>query len=233
MNRTDRLHAISELLRRGRGRGRTAAQLAAALEVSVRTIKRDVSALQQAGTPIWSRPGPGGGYVLDESASLPPVAFTPAQVVSLAVSIAALPAGSPFGVDARAAAAKVLDTLGASARSRAEGLAGRVWTMRGESGPVAHPAVLRAMERSLIESVALSIRYRASDGSTTTRVVEPIIAAWGGGRWYLVAHCRLRDDIRWFRFERIVRADVTRERYAPRAVAEIGDPPAGAAPVGG
>ena len=54
MNRTDRLHALSEELRRAGQHGRTAARLAGWLEVSTRTIKRDVAALQQAGLPVWS-----------------------------------------------------------------------------------------------------------------------------------------------------------------------------------
>jgi len=73
VNRTDRLHALSEELRRAGQHGRTAARLAGWLEVSTRTIKRDVAALQQAGLPVWSQAGPGGGYVLDEAATLPPV----------------------------------------------------------------------------------------------------------------------------------------------------------------
>ena len=72
MNRTDRLYALTEALRRAGPTGRTSAQLAAHLEVAPRTIKSDVSALQQAGVPIWATAGPGGGYALDPAATLPP-----------------------------------------------------------------------------------------------------------------------------------------------------------------
>lgn len=232
LNRTDRLYAIDEALRRARPRGTTATHLAQDLEVSVRTIKRDVSALQQAGVPIWARPGPGGGYVLDTSASLPPVAFTAAQAVALAVTLAAFPTG-PFAVDARTAAAKVLDTLAPAARARAELLASRVWTLAAAGGNRARPRVLRSIERSLVENLALAISYRSADGSPTRRVVQPVIVSWTDGRWYLVAHCTLRDDIRWFRLARIERADLTRDHYEPRPVTDIGAPPMGAAPVGG
>ena len=231
MNRTDRLYAIDEALRRVSPRGTTAARLAEDLEISVRTIKRDVSALQQAGVPIWARPGPGGGYVLDASASLPPVAFTAAQAVALAVTLAAFP-GGPFAVDARNAAAKVLDTLGPAARDRAELLANRIWTLTAAGDKRARPQVLRSIERSLVENLALAIMYRSHDGSTTRRVVQPIIVSWTDGRWYLVAHCKLRDDIRWFPLERIERADLTRDHYEARPVADIGAAPGGAVPVG-
>jgi len=231
MNRTDRLHAIHEALRAARSGGITAAGLAESLEVSVRTIKRDVSALQQTGAPIWARPGPGGGYVLDASASLPPVAFTPSQAVSIAVALTVLPPGSPFGVDAANAALKVLGTLGPTARAQAEELAKRVWLMPAESFKPASAGVLRAIERSLAERLALTIRYEGDEGNETLRTVEPVIAAWVNKRWYLAAHCRLRDGIRWFRTDRIGRAWLTREPYEPRSVTEVGSPPPGAEPV--
>lgn len=78
MNRTERLYALHEALRRAGTGGCTAARLAEDLEISVRTVKRDVSALQQSGVPVWAQHGPGGGYRLDPSATLPPVAFSPA-----------------------------------------------------------------------------------------------------------------------------------------------------------
>jgi predicted DNA-binding transcriptional regulator YafY len=230
VNRTDRLHAIHEALRRARSGAITAARLAEDLEVSVRTIKRDVSALQQSGAPIWAQPGPGGGYVLDVSASLPPVAFTPSQAVSIAVALAVLPPGSPFSVDAATAAAKVLDTLGPAARTGAEALAQRVWVLPAQDFEPASPGVLRAIERSLAERLALTIDYRDDRGNKTRRTIEPIMAAWGNERWYLVAHCRMRDGIRWFRTDRIEHAWPTRETYQPRPIADLGTPPPTARP---
>ena len=232
MNRTDRLHAIHEALRRAGPKGTTAARLAADLEVSARTIKRDVSALQQSGALIWSQPGPGGGYVLDASASLPPVAFTPTQVVALAVAVELLPPGSPFATDAHTAALKVLDTLNPAGRQRAAAISGRVWALRNEGERPVTPSVIRAVERSLAENRALALTYESPEGETTKRTVEPIMTAWGNGRWYLVAHCRMRTDIRWFRLSRIRRADISGEPYTPRPVTDVGTPPPGATPIG-
>ncbi|MDQ3899181.1 MAG: HTH domain-containing protein, partial [Actinomycetota bacterium] len=62
MKRVERLHALSEMLRRSGARGVSAERLAREFEVSVRTIKRDLDALENSGAPVWSRPGPGGGY---------------------------------------------------------------------------------------------------------------------------------------------------------------------------
>lgn len=235
MNRTDRLYAITEELRRVGRTGTTGPRLARRLEVSERTIKRDVSALQQAGLPIWAQAGPGGGYVLDPAASLPPVNFTPSQAVAVAIALAALPGGSPFGADARAAQAKVWDALGSGDRERAQSLAGRVWLrppqLAADDGGRADPHVLRALEQSLATQRVLAIRYLDGRGNTSSRRVEPVILAHTEGHWYLVAWCRLRTAIRWFRVDRIERADLTAETHEPRDVAEAGEPPSSAAPV--
>jgi predicted DNA-binding transcriptional regulator YafY len=300
VNKTERLYAVAEELRRAGPAGTTGPRLARRLEVSERTIKRDVSALQQAGLPIWAQAGPGGGYVLDASASLPPVNFTPQQAVAVAVALAALPPGSPFAVDAAAAQGKVWDALGPEARERATALAARVWidhgprpapdggarpdadvadvadatlsaalsggtrgadptsesagaaaggsvppgaevggaspdTAAASDGPVPRARVrlqvLRAVEQSLARSLVLAIRYRDARGGWSARRVEPVILAHAGGLWYLIAWCRSREAIRWFRLDRIERADLTGEPYEPRPVAEVGSPPSGAASV--
>ncbi|MCR1982589.1 WYL domain-containing protein [Cellulosimicrobium cellulans] len=280
MNRTERLYALAEELRRAGRTGTTGPRLAAALEVSERTIKRDVAALQQAGLTIWAQAGPGGGYVLDPSASLPPVNFTPGQAVAVAVALATLPPGSPFAVDALAARGKVWDALGAGDRARAEALAARVWVRHAapdpdltdavppasppDGAPPASPpasppdgapsgephdgtaapgrgdvvgrarthlGVLRAVEQSIAGSRVLAIRYRDGRGATSTRRVEPVLLAHTDGRWYLVAWCRTREAVRWFRLSRVERADLTAEAYDPRPVADVGEPPPGSAAV--
>ncbi|HEY8717038.1 helix-turn-helix transcriptional regulator [Pengzhenrongella sp.] len=251
MNRTDRLYAITEDLRRAGRAGRTGRRLAATLEVSDRTIKRDISALQQAGAPIWAQPGPGGGYVLDDSASLPPVNFSPAQAVAVAVALAALPPGSPFAVDGAAARGKVFDALGPADRGRARDVAGRIWfAVQSDQAPVptdvqdengredaresglhkAQPGVLRAVEQALLLHLVLAIRYRDAAGRVTQRAVEPVLLARTERGWYLVAWSRDRVAIRWFRLDRIRQADLTREHYEPRDVADVGTPPVDAAP---
>lgn len=247
VNRTERLYAISEELRRAGRAGTSGPRLARLLEVSERTIKRDVGALQQAGAPIWAQAGPGGGYVLDASASLPPVNFSPSQAVAVAVALAGMPPGSPFAVDGAAARGKVFDALAPADRARAAGLAERVWfdvdrrrpspagegSLPGDTGTGADgaAAVLRAVEDALAGRRVLALRYRSASGEVSRRLVEPILLAHMRGSWYLVAWCRAREAVRWFRLSRIEKADVTREAHDPRPVSEAGEPPPGATPV--
>src|SRR5579872_4904053 len=89
MNRTDRLYALVEKLRARAPLTLRAVELAKHFEVSTRTIERDLLALQQAGVPIWSQPGPGGGYGLTVEATLPPLNLTSAEAVALATALAA------------------------------------------------------------------------------------------------------------------------------------------------
>jgi predicted DNA-binding transcriptional regulator YafY len=220
VNRTDRLHALTEELRRAGSRGRTAQRLAAWLEVSTRTVKRDVDALQQAGVPIWASSGPGGGYVLDAAATLPPVNLTPAQAVAVAVALAGA-GDAPFAADGRAALEKVLDVLGPQARAEAERLGGRVWVRSPDGRPDPAPVVEQALARRRV----VAITYRDRAGTASRRRVEPHLLARTGGRWYLVGWCRERDAPRWFRWDRIEAAALTTEPAPERDAAVYGTPP--------
>ncbi|WP_336028101.1 helix-turn-helix transcriptional regulator [Geodermatophilus sp. FMUSA9-8] len=222
MNRTDRLHALTEELRRAGPRGRTAGRLAAWLEVSTRTVKRDVDALQQTGVPIWASSGPGGGYVLDAAATLPPVNLTPAQAVAVAVALAGA-GGAPFAADGRAALEKVLDVLGPEAQAEAERLGGRVWVRSGAGSGRPDPAPV--VEEALARRRVVAITYRDRAGTPTRRRVEPHLLARTGDRWYLVGWCRERDAPRWFRWDRIEAASLTTETAPERDPAAYGTPP--------
>ena len=87
MNRTDRLYALVEELRASAPRARSAQRLAERFEVTVRTVQRDILALQEAGVPIWATPGPGGGYRIDPGHTLPPLNFTPAEAAVLLATV--------------------------------------------------------------------------------------------------------------------------------------------------
>ena len=126
MKRAERLHALSETLRRHGPRGCTAERLAEEFGVSVRTVKRNLAALDSSGVPVWSRPGPGGGYGLAARASLPPVSLSPAQAVALLAAVSAA-SDAPYADLASAGIQKILDVLDPRTRARADELARRVW----------------------------------------------------------------------------------------------------------
>ncbi|MCL2455024.1 MAG: WYL domain-containing protein [Micrococcales bacterium] len=228
MNRTDRLYALREELRRAGPAGRTAARLAAELEVSIRTIRRDVSALQQAGFPVWARPGPSGGYVVDASATLPPVNITAAEASALAAALAVC-RDQPFARDGTAALTKLLGVMDEQTRARTERLASRIWVK--DSDRLSSPAVLGPVERGLQERRVLAVDYRDENGKQTSRRVDPQLLGSIDGRWYLVAHCRLRDGLRWFRLDRIQHVSITAEPATEIPVEDIGQPPPTAHPV--
>ncbi|WP_445153788.1 helix-turn-helix transcriptional regulator [Arthrobacter sp. Hor0625] len=222
MKRVERLHALSEMLRRSGSRGCTADRLAIEFGVSVRTIKRDIDALENSGAPIWSRPGPRGGYGLAIQADLPPVRLTPAQAVALLAAVSAAP-DAPYADLASVAVSKIVDVLDPPTREKVDELARRIWVNTDKSGT---RTVRSALEEAMSEQRVARIRYAAQDGDETTRDVEPVIFASTNGHWYLIAWCRLRNEMRWFRVGRIVHATVTKTPCGTHTVEEIGSAPA-------
>ncbi|PNI08800.1 transcriptional regulator [Arthrobacter sp. AFG7.2] len=227
MKRAERLHALSEILRRSGVRGVSAERLARQFEVSVRTIKRDLEALENSGAPVWSRPGPGGGYGLAPGASLPPVSLSPAQAVALMAAMSAAP-DAPYADLAAAGIRKILDVLDPKTRARADELAHRVWV---NALPSSSRAIKSALEEAMAEQRVIRIRYTSRDETTTTRDVEPVLFASTNGQWYLVGWCQLRNAMRWFTVSRIERANVTRTACSGHTIQEVGEPPANARPV--
>lgn len=229
MKRAERLHALAEELRRAGTRGVTADRLAREFAVSVRTVKRDLAALETSGAPIWSRPGPGGGYGLAVGTSLPAISFSPAQAVSLLAAIAAA-SDAPYSDLAAAGVRKIVDVLDPRTRARADALAGRIWV---DAPRPASRAIRSALEEAMADQRVVRIRYVSGAGSATTRDVEPVLFASTNGRWYLIGWCRLRDAMRWFTLSRIEKATVTRAACSGHSITEVGDPPPHARPVHG
>lgn len=229
MNRTDRLYAIVEELRFAGDRGRTSESLARQLEVSTRSVKRDITALQEAGVPVWAQPGPGGGYrLLATSAALPPVTFTAGEAAAIAVALRTQ-SDLPFATEGAVALTKVLGAMTPAGRESVGGLLDRVWTTTKPS----RSRAARTIDVAIARQRVVEIAYTAADGTTTMRKVDPLQFAHTGGRWYLLAWCRLRQGGRWFRLDRITSARLTKEPATHYDVTEvIGRPPPEAHPVG-
>lgn len=239
MNRTDRLYAVTDELRRSGPAGRTSAALAAHFEVAPRTIKRDITALQEAGVPIWSTSGPGGGYALDPAATLPPLHISAREATAIAVALA-LGRDLPFAPDGRAALTKVLEAMAPEDRAAAAALGGRIWYrperdvgVDGTQLRPARPPAARIVDEAIRDQVVVIIDYTDGQGQPTERrPVEPLTYALTRDRWYLLGWCRRRRGGRWFRLDRIDRAVLTHERVAPRDLEEVFGPvPADVSPL--
>lgn len=213
MNRTDRLYALVEELRAVAPARRTARRLAEHFGVSVRTVERDLRALQEAGVPIWSEPGRTGGYAIDARATLAPLGLTVDEALAVAIGLGTLGA-SPFRHAARSAARKVAAVLAEDDARRTTRLAARVLLL--EAGDRTPAPV--ALAGALTNGRVVRMRYRDANGTETDRMVEPLGYIGKGEDWYLVAWCRLRDGVRAFRGDRVLAVEETDEAAPPRVV---------------
>jgi predicted DNA-binding transcriptional regulator YafY len=207
VNRTDRFYAIVEELRASALGRRTARALAGRFEVSVRTIERDVSALQQAGVPADT--GRGGGYALDKTRTLPPMNFTPAEAVAVGIALGQAGA-APFARSARTALLKIVAAMSAADDAEARRLAERIQFLVPEERDdrASVPAVV---EESVAVRQVVRLAYVDRNGAETERDVEPVAFVSGARDWYLIGWCRLREGPRLFRMDRIRRASLLEE----------------------
>lgn len=230
MNRTDRMYAIVESLRVAGSRGRTCASLSERFEVSTRTIKRDIAALIEAGVPVVSFDGRGGGYSLMKNASLPPLAFTDAEATAIAIALRVEP-DMPFAPDGVSAMSKLIGAMTRSQRDMMERLTARIWMRLPSERRSPHA---NTIEEALRMGVVVSIGYdTAGGGQVETRPIEPMALVRTHNHWHVLAWCRKRKAGRMFRMDRIMRANATNQPVEPRDLQVVfGDPPSDALPVG-
>ena len=231
MNRTDRLYALVEELRAVAPRPRSARWLAERFLVSSRTIERDLSALQQAGVPIWAEPGRTGGYCIDPSHPLAPLGFTVDEALAVSLALTTL-STSPFRTAAASALRKVAAVMDEGTLRESREQAQRIYLL--DDG---RPQGLSAEIAGAVNTGhVLRLTYRDRSGAETVREIEPMGYVGKGADWYLIAWCRLRDGVRAFRGDRIVAAEPTGERpprrplslsVRPRADSACGDEPTG------
>ncbi|GIG53896.1 helix-turn-helix transcriptional regulator [Demequina activiva] len=188
--------------------------LAERLDITPRTVRRDVERLREMGYTIRAVKGPDGGYRLEAGAELPPLLFDDAQAIALAVALRALAAS---GVDVAEASAQALTTvrqvLPARLRHRVDALGVTVAPAAATVAPDALLAVTAAVHASEV----LRFRYGHDDGAPTPpRRAEPHHVALVSGRWYLVAWDLDREDWRVFRLDRLTPMMATGRRFTRR-----------------
>ncbi|MEU8895330.1 WYL domain-containing protein [Nocardia sp. NPDC048505] len=194
------------------------ALLSERLEVSPRTVRRDVDRLRELGYRIVASKGPDGGYRLDAGAHLPPLLFDDDQAVALAVALQTTAvSGADLGEDAARALTTLRQVLPARLRRRLDML--RVTAVETPAAPSDSPVggqTLLALGAAVHACEVLRFDYPPETGPP--RRVQPHHLFTRGGRWYLLAWDLERDDWRTFRADRITPRVPTGPRFTPREV---------------
>ncbi|MFW6774268.1 helix-turn-helix transcriptional regulator [Nocardioides sp. CPCC 205120] len=190
------------------------------LEVSERTLRRDVEDLRELGYGIESRPGVGGGYRLGPGANLPPLTLSPDEAVAIAVGLRAAQHGPVKGVEDAAARvlAKVEQSLSPATRRHVSEVGRALVPLDPARGDEVAADVVVAVAGAIAASHRLRVRYRPREGEAVDRRVEPHRVVQAGRRWYLVAWACERGAWRTYRLDRVVAATPLREPFVPRDV---------------
>jgi predicted DNA-binding transcriptional regulator YafY len=198
MRRADRLFRIVRILRGGRLQ--TARTLAEKLEVSERTIYRDVSDLQSSGMPIEGEAGV--GYTLRRDLDLPPLMFTRDELTALVLGARLVQAwgGAANAVAAEQALQRIEAVLPTELRERLDAI---LMYAPGARMPQHLRERLDLLHEACIDRRVLSSYYTREDGQASQREVRPLALYFWSGVWTLAAWCELRKDFRMFRIDRM------------------------------
>ena len=211
MRRADRLFDLIHLLRRARG-AMTAAQLAEALEVTPRTVYRDIAALKSAGVPIDGAAGV--GYIMRPGYDLPPLMFDREEVEAVAVGLQLLnrTGDQELQVAAHRVAAKIANVL---PELRADELDDGRFVVSSFGAPTA--AEMGMLRTAVRDNRRLAVVYRDERERLTERTCLPLAVVYYIEVTVLAAWCELRDDFRHFRVDRIVACHETGDSFADLA----------------
>jgi predicted DNA-binding transcriptional regulator YafY len=218
MRRADRLFQIVQLIR-GR-RLTTAAWLAERLEISERTVYRDVADLQRQGVPLEGEAGV--GYRLGKGFDLPPLMFSneEAQALVAAVRIAQTWLDPQLASGAQDALSRVMSVLPPAARAAAESLVVMVAPVGLE--PDVQNVLQRLREAADAKRVC-TIAYRDAAEMHSTRNVRPLGVFYWGKVWTLAAWCESRQDFRSFRIDRIQELKLSETHFRDEAGKTLAD----------
>jgi predicted DNA-binding transcriptional regulator YafY len=210
MRRADRLFRIVQLLRAGRLQ--TARGLAQKLQVSDRTIYRDVQDLQLSGVPILGEAGV--GYTLRRDYDLPPLMFDHREITALVLGSRMVAAwgDAELASAANDALRKIEAVLTPALRDRIDGVPLYVPGF-GLENQGATRDVLEQLRGAIDGDRIVEVAYCDEKGQVTERRLRPIALLFWGNRWTLVAWCELRVDFRSFRVDRFQGLSVLEEQF--------------------
>jgi predicted DNA-binding transcriptional regulator YafY len=192
-------------------------ELADRLDVTVRTVRRDVDKLRDLGYPVDATRGVAGGYRLGAGAELPPLLLDDEEAVAVAVGLRTATSGSVAGIEESSlrALAKLEQVLPRHLRRRVSALQAYTVALP-RSGPKVDHELLSTLAAAARDSERLRFAYSTYDGDSARRLVEPCRLVHAGGRWYLVAWDVEREDWRTFRVDRIEGTPARDRRFPPR-----------------
>jgi predicted DNA-binding transcriptional regulator YafY len=218
MRRADRLFRIVQLLRSGRLT--TARSLAQKLEVSERTIYRDIQDLQLAGTPIEGEAGV--GYTLRREFDIPPLMFDRQEITALVFGARMVKAwgGTEMAEAANSALRKIEAVLPVDLRERIDQV---LLYAPGYKVPPALRRILDTLHRAAADRRVLELDYTREDAQASHRRVRPLGLYFWGEVWTLVAWCELRNDFRAFRADRMRAVTLTEDIFIPRPGQTLAD----------
>jgi predicted DNA-binding transcriptional regulator YafY len=193
----------------------TAAELADRLEVTARTVRKDVDRLRRLGYPVDARPGVAGGYRLGTGGTLPPLLLDDDEAVAVVVGLRTAADVSGIEETSVRALAKVQQLLPARLRRRVAALSDYAVPVV-SPGPHADPTVLTTIAAACRDCERLLFDYLSHDGTATRRDVEPYRLVHDRRRWYLFAWDTARADWRTFRADRITPRTPGGPRFPPR-----------------
>jgi predicted DNA-binding transcriptional regulator YafY len=194
-------------------------ELADRLDVSARTLRRDIERLRELGYQVDAARGVAGGYQLRAGGSLPPLLLEDEEAVAVAVGLRTAAAASVGGMQewSMLALTKVVALMPPRLRRQMDALAAATESPAPWSGgPVVDAGVLTALAMACRDDEPVTFDYTAPGAETTHRRVEPLKMVTLGRRWYLVAYDRDRQDWRSFRVDRIATPVPGGPRFRPR-----------------
>ncbi|MDP4507505.1 helix-turn-helix transcriptional regulator [Nonomuraea turcica] len=193
-------------------------ELAKRLGVSRRTIRRDIERLRDLGYPVEATMGADGGYRLVAGKAMPPLLLDDEEAVAIAVGLATAARHPVQGIEEASvrALAKLEQVLPSRLRYRVRSLGGATVPLPAVETPEVDPQQLTALATAVANRERVRFEYRANDGVTRSRLVDPHRLVVAGRRWYLLGHDHERDDWRIYRIDRIADLRATGARIVPR-----------------
>ena len=197
----------------------TGQELMSRLEVSERTLRRDIDRLRELGYQVGAITGPAGGYQLEAGADLPPLLLDDEEAVAIAMGLITAAGGTIKGIEETSvrALAKLETVLPPRIRRRVQLLQSAVVPMI-HAWVTVDSEILTTVATACRDQERLRFSYRSGEGAVSERHVEPHQLVTISSRWYLLAYDRDREDWRTFRLDRIETPFITRFGFEPRPI---------------